>query len=170
MLLLIDAAATDAPLPLKAKVQVDSLTDMVAAVEGCSTQAQVLLAKTKEILGGIYTGVFKKSAPTNLRALVEAFEAEEDPLLAYGRDRSRSGATMALTLSFAHGIEGDFEKAASTYPTGPDGKEVDLKSFSKRAKECARLIADMLEKRAIARAAAKHSAATKGNDASQSAA
>ena len=52
MLLLIDVAATDVPLPLKEKVQVDSLTDMIAAIESCGTQAQVLLAKTKEILGG----------------------------------------------------------------------------------------------------------------------
>jgi hypothetical protein len=143
---------------------------MIATAESCGTQAQVLLAKAKEILGGIYTGIFKKGAPTSLRALVEGFEATEDPFAEYGRDRTRSGATMALTLALAHGIKGDFEKAASTYPTGSDGKEVDLKSFSKRAKECAQLIADMLEKRVISRVAAKRDVVAKGVDASQSAA
>jgi len=53
MLLLIDVAATDVPLPLKEKVRVDPLTDMIAAIESCGTQAQVLLAKAKEILGGV---------------------------------------------------------------------------------------------------------------------
>ena len=71
---------------------------------------------------------------------MEAFDAAEDPFAEYGREKTRSGATMALTLTLAHGIKGDFERAASTYPTGSDGKEVDLKSFSKRAKECAQLI------------------------------
>ena len=122
----------------------------------------MLLAKAKEILGGIYTGIFKKGAPTSFRALVEAFDAAEDPFAEYGREKTRSGATMALTLALAHGIE----RAASTYPTGPNGKEVDLKSFSKRAKECAQLIADMLEKRVIAQAVAKRDAAAKGIDAS----
>ena len=95
---------------------------MIATAEGCGTQTQVLLAKAKEILGGIYAGIFKKGAPTSLRALVEAFDAAEDPFAEYGRDRTRSGATMALTLALAHGIKGISRKLLPPTRRGPTGR------------------------------------------------
>ena len=111
------AGAIGVPLTLKDQVRNDSLMDMVATVEGCGAQTQVLLAKVKEILDRIHFNVLpKKDVPKTLRALVEALGTEEDPFLGYSRDQTRMGATMAMSLAMAHGIKGDFEKATSVYP------------------------------------------------------
>ena len=75
--------------------------------------------------------------------------------MGYSRDQTRVGAQATLTLAMAHGIEGDFQKATSSFPTGADGKEVDLKPFAKRAKKFAKQLAALLEKRAFERAEAR---------------
>ena len=101
---------------------------------------------------------------------MEAFDAAYDPLAEYGRTKTRAGAATALTLVLAHGVEADFEKVTTTFPTGPSGEAVGLKPYSKRAKEYASKLAEMLEKRAAAREASRREAAAKGAEASESAA
>ena len=146
------------------------MTDIVATVEGCGTQTQVLLAKVKEVLERIHDNVFpKKDPPKTLGALVDTFCAKEDPFLVYSRDQTRTRAAMAMTLAMAHGIQGDFEKATSSFPTGAGGEEVDLKPFSKRAKKWAKKLAEVLEKRAAERDAAERGVASKGAERSESA-
>ena len=129
----------------------------------------------KEILERIHFNVFpRKDVPKTLRALVEALGSEEDPFEGYSHDKTRAGAAMAMTLALAHDVEGDFEKATSTFPTGAYDEEVDLKPFSKRAKACAKTLAGILERRLAVREAAerqvaKREAAAKGVEASESA-
>ena len=106
------------PLDLKDQVRADPLTDMVAALKGCGAQTQVVLAKVKEILERIqFNLLLRQDVPKTLRALVEALGGEEDPFEGYSHDKTRAGATMAMTLALAHSVEGNFEKATSTYPT-----------------------------------------------------
>lgn len=161
------AGAIGAPLDLKDRVRVDSLTDAVAAVEGCSAQVQGLLAKVKEVLERFHESVLPKAGvPQTLGELVEVFCADEDPLVGYSRAQTRTGAEAMLTLAMGHGIEGDFQKATSSFPTGADGKEVDLHPFAKRAKKLGKQLAALLEKRfAESSAAAKAETAKPSKDA-----
>lgn len=161
--------AIDAPFALKGQTGADPLADMVATVESCGTQTQVLLAKVKALLGSAYRGVFKKDPPASLRVLVDELSAGEDPIAEYGRERTASGMTTALALTMAHGADGDFEKIASSYPVGSDGKEVELRPYLLKARGYAKQLAEVLEKRAVARAAVKRNKASKGASASQSA-
>ena len=55
-------------------------------------------------------------------------------------------------LTMAHGIQGDFDKVASEFPTGADGKEVDLAPFARRARDLAKKLATLLEQRAAKKA------------------
>jgi len=128
------------------------MTDTIAAIERCGAQVQVLLAKVKEALERLHENVLPKAAlPQTLGELVEVFCSDEDPLVGYSRDQTWVGAQAMLTLAMGHGIEGDFQKATSSFPTGADGKEVDLNPFAKRAKKLAKQLAALLEKRAFER-------------------
>jgi hypothetical protein len=55
-------------------------------------------------------------------------------------------------LALAHGIQGDFNKATSEFPTGPDGQEVELRPFKKQAKKLAKQLADLLKRCVATRA------------------
>ena len=51
-------------------------------------------------------------------------------------------------MLLGHGFEGDFDKAMSDHPHGPDGKLLPLGDFSEMSRE----LADTLEKQAAKRA------------------
>ena len=82
---------------------------------------------------------------------MEVFCADEDPLVSYSHDQTRVGAQAMLILAMGHDIEGDFQKATSSFPMGADGKEVDLNPFAKRAMKLAKQLVALLEKRAFER-------------------
>ena len=51
-----------------------------------------------------------------------------------------------------HGFEGDFDKAMSGLPRGPDGKLAALGGFAERSRELAKKLTETLEKQAAKRA------------------
>ena len=55
-------------------------------------------------------------------------------------------------MLLGHGFEGDFDKAMSGRPRGPNGKALPLSDFSERSRELAQKLADTLEKQAARRA------------------
>lgn len=51
-------------------------------------------------------------------------------------------------FAMASGIQGDYEKAFSTFPKDADGKEVELKPFVRQARKLAKQLQDTRAKRA----------------------
>jgi hypothetical protein len=76
----------------------------------------------------------KDEMPTgNLRKLVEAFDAPEDPVLKLKLLSVRQGVEGTIALTLSHGEEVDWEKVGSSYARPPSG----MKEFFKKAKEYA---------------------------------
>ena len=91
-LLFCCAGAIGASLDLKDQVRVDSLTDIVAAIESCGAQVQVLLAKVKEVLERLHDSVFPKTdLPQTLGELVEASAPRRIPWWVTAATRRGSG-------------------------------------------------------------------------------
>ncbi|KAM0871368.1 hypothetical protein ACQ4PT_039438 [Festuca glaucescens] len=133
------SGAVEAPLDLSNQVRIDSLTDTVAAVGGCGDQVQELLARLKGALKIFHENMLPEVVvPQALEKLVELFCAEEDPLVDFSCMQAETGARVALAVVMAHGIDGDFQKATESYPTGADCKEINLKPFAKKVKKYAR--------------------------------
>ena len=51
-----------------------------------------------------------------------------------------------------HGLKGDYDKAVSGFPKGPDGKFLPLSSFYERSRELAQKLTKTLEKKTAKRA------------------
>ena len=62
------------------------------------------------------------------------------------------GSQTTLLMLLGHGFEGDFDKAMSVRPRGPDGKPLPLGDFSERSRELAQKLADTMEKQVAKRA------------------
>lgn len=146
------------------QAQADFLANAVATAEGCGVQVEALVSKLKGGLQRLYANVSsrKKLKERSFGELVGFLCAEKDPLLGYSSDQTRTGAELALTLAMGHGIEGDYVKATSSFPTGPDGKEVDLTEFSQLARSLSLKLITMMKKRAdkLDAATAKTAAST----------
>jgi len=128
------------------------LSDALVAAENHGTQVQELMAQAKAGLVRFHQDVFpKKEPPVTIRELVEVIGADEDPLVGYSHAQKRTSAEVALTLAMGHGIEGDFQKAFSEFPRGPDGTPVDLVPFRKQAKRHAKRLAALVAQRAADR-------------------
>ncbi|KAM0901778.1 hypothetical protein ACQ4PT_019735 [Festuca glaucescens] len=126
------SGAIEVPLDSDDQAHTDSLASAVAAVEGCGVQVEALASRLKGGLQRFYANVSskKKLKERSFGELVSFLCALKDPLLGYSSDQTRTGAELALTLAMGHGIEGDYVNAASSFPTGPDGEEVDLTEYS----------------------------------------
>ena len=104
--------------------------------------------------------MFPKAQPLQeLSALIDLFSADKNPLGKYSRAQTVCGAETALTLSMAHGIQGNFDEAVSEIPKGADGKEVDLTPFARRARELAKRLAVLVEEWAKKKTAPEKSSA-----------
>ena len=65
--------------------------------------------------------------PLSLHQLVDAFNAPIDPMLEYKATKLREGGEAIMLMVLAHGVDETIvEKIAQAYPTGQDGKEVDI--------------------------------------------
>ena len=124
------------------------MTDALTAAENYGAQVQELMAQAKPALARFHENVFpRKEVPNSIGELVDAIGAEEDPLVGYSHAQTRTGAEVALTMVMSHGISGDFQKATSEFPKGPDGQEVDLVPFRKQAKRHAKQLANLVAER-----------------------
>ena len=93
--------------------------------------------------------------PTSLEGLIEVFGAELDPLEGYHRERTCARAEVAFMLAIAHGVKADFDKVVSGFPRKVKGKPADIVSAREEGKRLSQKMADMLETRTLAKAAAK---------------
>lgn len=127
----------------------DALNDIISAVEDYGARVEEVMTKAADALSSLYGNMFPQDeVPTTLRELAEVFCVEPGPLLDYSRAQTICGAETALTLCMAHGVQGDFDKVASEFPKGADGREVVLTPFARRARPLAKRLAKLLEQRA----------------------
>ena len=83
----------------------------------------------------------KKEMPSSLHQLVDAFNAPIDPMLEYKATKLREGGEAIMLMVLAHGVdEAIIEKIAQAYPTGQDGKEVDITPLVLPSRQYARRI------------------------------
>ncbi|KAM0844478.1 hypothetical protein ACQ4PT_057038 [Festuca glaucescens] len=137
--------AIEAPLDHASLARVDSLTDVMTEVEGYGDQARELLARLKGALGIFHANMHPKvDVPQALEKLVDLFCAEENPLADFSRVQIETWAKITMAVLMAHGIQGDFEKATTTYPKDADGEDMSLKPYAKMAKKCVKQLSVVL--------------------------
>ena len=124
---------------------VEPLTDAVGIAEERGKQLRLLLSKSKEVLTNLHAIMRPKvSPPTKLEELVDAFHGSDAAVKEFCYAQSERGSHSLLTMAIAHGTKADFQKITSTFPTGPDGKEVDLKPASRIAKKYAKQLSKLI--------------------------
>jgi len=138
---------------------VNNLDDILHEVESYGAQANELVVKARNTLFDLYGKMFPKAKPPQeLSALVNLFGADRDSLGKYSKAQTMCGAETALALAMAHGIQGDFNKAMSEMPKGPDGQEIALAPFGREARELAKKLAVLVEEAAKVRPAPEKTA------------
>ena len=134
-----------------------------------------LLVDLKSALQRWFHTVFpKKEVPSSLHQLIEAFNDPINPMLEYKSTKLREGGEAIMLMVLAHGIDkAAVEKIAEAYPTGEDGKEVDLTPFVKSSRQYARRINEYMvarrQRMPRARSVAKASSTTKISEGNTSA-
>ena len=124
----------------------------IAALEGVTSQTGGLLSKVKDALTGLHQSVFPKGQPpSSLDKLVDIFGPDTSTSGDYMREHTVRGSHTTLLLMLGHGLEGDYDKAVSGFPKGPDGKLLPLSSFFERSRELAQKLTETLEKKAANR-------------------
>ena len=91
-------------------------------------------------------------APASLGELVELLGPDGSTINDFRREHTVRGSQTTLLMLLRHGLEGDFDKAMSGLPRGPDGRLVALGSFAERSRELAQRLTETLEKPAAKRA------------------
>jgi hypothetical protein len=98
---------------------------------------QEILELVSRILTRMFVGLSPKQkaeVPNNdLKKLAKAFDTTDDPVLQLKGLSLKRGAEGAIALSYAHGVDFDWEKVSS--PHGRTGSE--LKAFFEKAKKFA---------------------------------
>lgn len=112
--------------------RIESTADVVDVAEGRGKRLRLLLSKSREVLSNLHARP-KAAAPTKFEELVDTFHSSDDVIKEFCYTQSERGAQSAMTMTIAHGNKVDFQKITSAFPTGPGGKEVDLKPASKIA-------------------------------------
>ena len=141
---------------------VKPLTDAIDVTEGRGKQLRLLLSKSKEVLANLHVIMRPKvPAPTKLEEFVDTFHSSDDIVKEFCYSQSERGSQTVMTMAIAHGVKVDFPKIVSTFPTGSDGKEVDLKPASKLARKYSKQLMKLISAREAEeeRAAAKKSTA-----------
>ena len=135
----------DSSLDAEEDSHVESLTDDVSMAEERSKRLQLLLAKSKEALTDLHAIMRPKApVPKKFEELVDTFHSSDAAIKEFCYAQSERGSHSVLTMAIAHGAKADFQKITSTFPTGPDGKEVDLKPASKIAKKYAKQLSKLI--------------------------
>jgi len=128
--------------------RVEPLTDAVDIAEGRGKQLRLLLSKSREVLANLHAIMRPKvPAPKKLEELVDAFHSSDDIVKEFCYSQSERGSQSVLTMAIAHGAKADFQKITSTFPTGPDGQEVDLKPASKTARKYSKQLMKLISAR-----------------------
>jgi hypothetical protein len=105
---------------------------------------QEIFELVSRILTRMFVGLWpKKKAKVpkdDLRKLAKAFDTTEDPILQLKGLSLKRGAEGAIALSYAHGVDFDWEKVSS-----PHGRTCsELKAFFEKAKKLAPALASII--------------------------
>jgi hypothetical protein len=105
---------------------------------------QEIFELVSRVLTRMFVGLWpKKKAEVpkdDLKKLVKAFDTTEDPILQLKGLSLKRGAEGAIALSYAHGVDFDWEKVSS-----PHGRtRAELKAFFKKAKKLAPALASII--------------------------
>ena len=139
--------------PASSQAAVDDLDGAVAAVEGAGQLAGRLLEKATGALTSLHGSLFPHGQPpASLGELAELFGPDGSAIDDFRREHTVRGSQTTLLMLLGHGFEGDFDKAMSGLPRGPDGKPVALGGFAERSRELAQKLTETLEKQAAKRA------------------
>ena len=131
----------------------EGLEGAVAAVAGAGQQASGLLEKAIGALSSLHGRMFpQEQAPASLGELAELFGPDGSASDNFRREHTVRGSQTTLLMLLGHGFEGDFDKAMSGLPCGPDGKPMALSGFPERSRELAQKLTGTLEKQAAKRA------------------
>ena len=78
-----------------------------------------------------------EDAPNTLERLADVFSTNDAAIKDYSYMQTERGARSLISLVLAHGTKVDFEAITSSFPVGPDGKDVSMKKYTKLAKSLA---------------------------------
>jgi hypothetical protein len=108
---------------------------VVGLLEANWISVQEIFELVNRVLSRIFVGLWpnqKVEVPNNdVRKLAQAFDTTEDPILQMKGLSLKRGAEGAITFSYAHGTELDWEKIGSSH--GRTRSE--LKAFFEKAKK-----------------------------------
>jgi hypothetical protein len=105
---------------------------------------QEIFELVSRVLTRMFVGLWPKKkakAPKDdLKKLAKAFDTTEDPILQLKRLSLKRGAEGAIALSYAHGVDFDWEKVSS-----PHGRtRAELKAFFEKAKKLTPALASII--------------------------
>ena len=130
------------------QIRVDSIDDAISFAVASNEQTKELLSKTKATLLKLYSLVFPKlDQKKMLGELTEAFFIDHaEPIEVLKRSSRLFGALLAFQLLMGHGVHANFEELSKVLPIKADGSAVDLGPFTKRARECARGLIELVSR------------------------
>ena len=135
------------PVDRSNQAQVGSMEDALSFALASSEQAQDLLKKTKTVLSRLYGLVFPKlSQEKTLGELTEAFFVNQANPIEVLKCSSRIyRALLMFQLMMGHGVPADFDEVSKAIPCEEDGSPVELGQFTKKARECACHLIELVE-------------------------
>ena len=125
----------------------EDLEGALVALEGVGGQTGSLLSKARDALTCLHGSVFPKAQPpSSLGELAELFGPDASTIADFRREHTVRGSQTTLLMLLGHDFEGDFDRAMSGRPRGPDGKPLPLGEFSERTRELAQKLVYTMEK------------------------
>ena len=159
--------ASGVPVKLTGRIQEDALDQAVASVQAACGPVVSLVSRSQDVLKRLLTTLTPAAeVPSTPEALLNAFEAEEDPVDEFSEKKTKSAFVSLVTLLMAHGKSIDLDKVTSSIPMS-SGEPVKPRAYTKQAKKYVDKLYDVLieyrdaRKKATATAGASGSAATK---------
>ena len=162
---MLPTATTGEVMRLPGRERGDTLEQAVALLEASSSSMVSLFRESREILERILKTLKpKEPVPSTPRALLNAFDPEDDPVDSFSERQQKSAFVSLLSLMMAHGEPVNLEKVTSSIPTA-SGQPVDPRVHIKHVRPYCSKILDVLaeynDARRKALAASSSSAATK---------
>ena len=118
------------------QVGADDLAGAVAVVEDAGRQAGDLLLKATDTLTSLHNCLLPEGQPpASLGELTKVLGPDSSIVDDFRREHTVRGSQTTLLMLLGHGFEGDFDKAMSGLPRGPNGKPVALGDFANRSHE-----------------------------------
>ena len=129
--------------------RVGPLPDAITDVEKVAAQAQGVLTDGREAFALLHETIFPDADHTGgIREMLQAFNATEDPLYNFGRNKVADGIETAFAMGLAHGeiSEANLQKVSASMPRKPDGSRVSLRSSRRIGRQYANALIETIEK------------------------